>query len=343
MRRVIRNSALLALLLLFVLPAAASITVVDLAKPQSIAGQWKFKLGDDIAWAAPGLNDDDWESTAVPGRSPAGHMGYSGMLWYRVTLRLDTSQPSVEKTLGALGVTLGAVMSAYEFYAGGEKLGSVGQLPPEPESRNDQHKTWAIPASAIGPDGSLTLALRVWRNPDVVQDWETGPYGGDFLIGNIGDLRELALRKALLPNVVLAALYLVLGLYHLLIARRNPALKEFFWFGLFSIVLASYTFETSQAKFLLDVPFFWQKKFEFLMLYLAPIVFGKTLLAVTHTRANRVVQGFHLVFGVFFLLALVAPTLWLFSVTLAPFQYLVPVWALTMAGVMAWRAYRRSR
>ena len=97
--------------------------------------------------------------------------------------------------------------------------------------------------------------MRVWRNPAAPDSWQTGPYYGDFLLGNVGELRERMLRKALLPNLVLAVLYFVFGLYHLLIARRNPALKEFLWFGLLSIALAGYTFETSQAKFFIDIPY----------------------------------------------------------------------------------------
>ncbi|MGB5580809.1 MAG: ATP-binding protein [Woeseia sp.] len=334
---------MLFLLLLCALPAAASIAVVDLAQPQSIAGQWQFKLGDDPAWAQPELDDSNWQNTPVPAHSPVDQAGYSGLLWYRITLQLDLTQPSVDETLGALAVSVGEVMSAYELYAGGKKLGVNGRLPPSPEARNDFHKTWEIPASAVGADGQLTLAMRVWRDPSVVARWQTGPYGGDFLIGNVGDLRELAMRKTLLPNVVLGALYLVLGLYHLLIARRNPVLKEFFWFGLLSVALALYTFETSQAKFFIEVPFLWHKKLQFLILYLSPILLGKTLLAVTHTRPNLLIRGLHWLFGLYFLVALVVPGMRILSQTLLSFQLLGLAWALVLAGTMAWRAYHGSR
>ena len=265
------------------------------------------------------------------------------MLWYRLTLDLDLSSPSVREQLGVLALVVGDVMSAYEIYVGGVRLGGVGSMPPSPRAVYDRRATWQIPADTISSEGRLVIALRVWRDPELPPSWDTGPYGGEFLLGNLGELRASMLGKALLPHVVLAALYLVLGLYHLLIARRNPVLKEFFWFGLYSVALAGYTFETSQGKFLVDLPFSWHKEIEFLLLYIIPVLLGKTLLAVTRTRENRFLQVFHLVFLGYFLVVLVVPGDAVLHMTLPSFQYLGAAWALSMALIMGWRAYRGSR
>ncbi len=332
----------LALLLVAGLPAVAAIPVNDLSAPVSIAGNWKFQPGDDLAWAAPDFDDSDWQATPVPANAPVGLGGYSGMLWYRVTMNLDMSSPSVRATTGALAVTIGHVMSAYEIYAGGQKLGGVGGLPPTPESRFDEQRTWSIPASAIGPDGRLVLALRIWRSPQA-GGWETGPFYADFLLGNAGDLRALAMRNALLPNTLLACLYLVLGVYHLLIARRNPVLKEFFWFGLFSIALALYTFETSQAKFMVEAPYLLHKKIQYLVLYIMPVLFGRTLMAITRTPENAVTRTLNGIFALYFLAALLIPGEAVLHATLKSYQYLGMLWALIMASIMTWRAYKGSR
>ena len=316
--------------------------VTDLAQPLSIAGQWQFHIGDDPAWASPGLDDSDWQTTAVPAYAPTGHRDYSGMFWYRHTLQLDLSQPSVQATLGALAIAIGNVTSAYELYAGGVKIGAVGRLPPEPVSVYDRKQVFAIPASAINADGELVIAMRIWRNPDIGKG-ETGLNAGAILLGNVGELRAQWMKQAILPNAVLAAIYLLVGLYHLLIARRNPVLKEFFWFGLFSIGLAVYTFETSQAKFFLDIPYWLHKRVEYLALYLSPLLFGQTLLAVTRTTSNVTIRLFNLIFGVFALIILLIPGEGVMRGTLIPFQYLGAVWALSMASIMAWRAYRGSR
>ncbi|MBU2678174.1 MAG: response regulator [Gammaproteobacteria bacterium] len=323
--------------------AVAAVPIPDLTEPVSVAGDWKFRLGDERSWATPELDDSAWELTAVPAHSPQGQAGFSGMLWYRLALNLDLSEDSVRDNVGALGVRLGKVMSAYELYAGGIKIGHVGRLPPEAISSYDQHAVFSIPRSSIDEDGRLTLALRVWRDPQVSPAWETGPYHAEFLIGNVGKLQNQLVREAFWPNAILAAVYLVLGLYHFLIARRNTGLREFFWFGLFSVVLAGYTFETSQAKFFVDAPYMWHKKLEFLLLYAAPILFGNTLFAVTRTPINRIIKSFYLLFGLFFFSALLSPGDVLLSHTLRWFQYLVALWALIMAGMMARRAHEGSR
>ena len=258
--------AFVCLLLLGVGSAIASLPVADLSQPVSISGQWRFQPGDDPAWAAVDLDDSSWIDTTVPASYPQGLAGYGGMLWYRLTLDLDLSRPSVSENVGALAVNLGNIMSAYELYAGGQRIGGVGRLPPQQQVVYDHHRAFSIPASAVDTDGRLVLALRVWRDPEAPDYFETGPYQGEFLLGNVGDLRERMLRKALLPKFVLAVLYLVVGLYHLLIARRNPVLKEFFWFGLFTVAMAVYTFETSQSRFFVDIPYLWHKKIEFQIL-----------------------------------------------------------------------------
>ena len=344
MKIAVRCAVLFAWLLLAILPAQALVSVDDLSRPLSLAGQWQFRLGDDPAWAAAVLaQDDGWQTTAVPAEYPRDHPGYMGMLWYRLTLQLDLSRPSVRDNLGALAITLGKVASAYELYINGEMVGSVGALPPEPAPVFDRMATWAIPPAAIGTDGKLVLALRIWRDPAMPAVWQSGPHDGDFLLGNVGDLRTKALRQALLPNVVLAVLYLVIGLYHLLIARRNPGLREFFWFGLFCIALAGYTLETSQAKFFIDIPHFWHKKLEYLLLYISPFLFGNALLAVTRAPGNVLIRGLHLIFLVFFLLALLVPGNGLMYQLLPSFQYLGAAWAVCLAAMMGWQAYRGAR
>ena len=337
------GTALLALLLLVAFPSQAAVAVADLSEPVSISGQWHFQLGDDPGWSAVGFDDSRWQLTAVPGSAPEGHAGYGGMLWYRLTLELDLSRPELKRQVGALAVVIGQVQSAYEVYAGGVRLGGVGDLPPAARATYDRIETWAIPPEAVSDKGTLVLALRVWRDPELAASFETGPYGGDFLLGNVGDLRALMLQKALVPSVVLTALYLVLGLYHLLIARRNPSLTQFFWFGLFSMTLAGYTFETSQSKFFLELPFVWHKKLEYLLVYILPLLFSKMLLSATRTSENLVTRGFNLVFIVYFVVALVAPGIALLTKSLSSFQYTGAAWAVFMAGLMAWRAYQGSR
>ncbi|MEP1595889.1 MAG: response regulator, partial [Halieaceae bacterium] len=104
-----------------------------------------------------------------------------------------------------------------------------------------------------------------------------------------------------------------------------------------------YTYETSQAKFFLEIPYWLHKRIEYLALYVSPILFGQTLLAVTRTTSNLTIRFFNLVFASFALLILLIPGEAVMRGTLTPFQYLIAVWGLSMAAIMGWRAYRGSR
>tara|TARA_R110001599_G_scaffold353462_1_gene592920 strand:- start:18381 stop:21359 length:2979 start_codon:yes stop_codon:yes gene_type:complete len=318
----------------------AAIAVAELNQPASIVGLWQFKAGDDPTWAAPGLNDGDWEAVDLLAVTPGTVEGAAGMSWRRLTIQLDLNSASVLRNVGALAVSIGSITSAYELYAGGQKLGGVGALPPDSQSIFDKFQVYPIPVTAIGEDGKLVLALRVWRAPGGA---ENNPNRGPFLLGNIGDLRSSAVYQSMVPNAILGCLYLAIGLYHLLIARRNPSMREFFWFGWFAIALAAYSFETSQIKFALDIPYLLHKKIEYVSLYLAPFLLTETLVRVVGIRLHPAARVFQYLFLVYAVIVAIVPNLQIHYLTLPSFQLLAAAWALGMAVVMGWLGWRGNR
>jgi hypothetical protein len=52
-------------------------------------GLWRFYTGDDPAWSSPGFEDPAW-SLVTLGKSwsEQGHVGYSGLAWYRLQVLL---------------------------------------------------------------------------------------------------------------------------------------------------------------------------------------------------------------------------------------------------------------
>lgn len=64
-------------------------SISDLQKQFSLSGTWRFKAGDNPAWAAPDFDDSLWDSKPIPGRWPAGGYPESGQVgWYRLTVKL---------------------------------------------------------------------------------------------------------------------------------------------------------------------------------------------------------------------------------------------------------------
>src|SRR6516225_10067843 len=49
-----------------------------------VDGTWQFREGDNMAWAAPGLDDSSWQPIQV-GRpwEGQGHRNLTGFAWYR--------------------------------------------------------------------------------------------------------------------------------------------------------------------------------------------------------------------------------------------------------------------
>ncbi|RMH22471.1 MAG: response regulator [Acidobacteria bacterium] len=258
------------LLLLLVATAGGAVPLEldSLEQPVSIAGAWRFHPGDDPAWARPDFDDEDWAEIEVP--VPWGRQGYPdvGMAWYRRTVRLRLSDEALDDL--RLAVSLGAVASSYELYAGGRLLGGAGALPPRPRLAYDQQRILPIPRRALAADGRLVLALRVYRAPEHGAS-AGGPTSGNFLLGPIEVLTEHAIRHRL-PQLILTWLFLAVGLFHLNLYRRRPQQRVYLWFGLFALNNAAFIFLRSQWRFALGDDFALLKEAEYVARFLLPVL-----------------------------------------------------------------------
>jgi hypothetical protein len=148
-------------------PLRAASTLLD--------GPWRFHIGDDPRWAAPGTDDSRWETvdlTAAPGSHDGdvglpdyvggwmahGHPGYHGYAWYRRTVAVPAGSASWD----ILGPTL--VEDGYELYWNGRLLGGSGRLGPEPRLVGTRPLRFALPAGAAGTRG--VLAVRTYMLPE---------------------------------------------------------------------------------------------------------------------------------------------------------------------------------
>ncbi|MEM7585452.1 MAG: ATP-binding protein [Acidobacteriota bacterium] len=264
--------------------------------PVELTGIWKTRSGDDLSWAATALDESGWSEVTIP----TGLLGSDdvGMAWYRRKLRLSSGgrQLTLEQLADLrLGVTLGKVDSAYEIFAGGQRLGGVGALPPNPRMDYDRHGTYAIPVSAIEPDGRLVIALRVWKAPATIGDID-GPHAGPFLLGPIEELARRELRSERL-RVFLAGLFLILGLFHLELFRRRPKLQGYLWFGACALTFGGYSILLTQWKYQLSDNFVLLKEVEYFLLFTQVAVFIQLmwpLLGLEIGRGLRVYQGLNL-------------------------------------------------
>ncbi len=235
-------------------------------RSRSLDGLWRFQPGDDLSWAAPDYDDADWASIQVP--KSWGRQGFAdvyGMAWYRT--RVQVPWPSAEP----LGLALGKIDSAYEVFVGGRRLGGVGRLPPTPSMEYDRHRLYVVPASTREADGSVVIALRVWR-AEGKSAGAAGPVEGRFELGPVDLVTEGALFEESW-QLALVLLFAAVGVFHLALRVLRTGTAAYGWFGLLAIESAIYAFLRSQWKYLLLDDFVLLKKAEHLMIYLVPATF----------------------------------------------------------------------
>ncbi len=119
---------------------------------------WAFHPGDDAAWAEPGYDDSGWARVSSERTLAAqGFGGFHGFGWYRIHVKLPAGGMS-------LAVALPEILSSYEGYADGQKIGGVGRMPPRPKLFAGQPRMYLLP-DAASEVGEVTLAIRFWAAP----------------------------------------------------------------------------------------------------------------------------------------------------------------------------------
>ncbi len=315
------------------------VSAANLAEGLSLRGQWRFQPGDDLSWANPALDDSQWQTLGVPQRWPTGGYPEQGQMgWYRLSLIVD---PELRGTrlLDQLAVRMGKVLSAYELYAGGELIGSVGRLPPLNETDYDRERVLSISESAVDADGRLVLALRVWGGEAALVDsWGAGPISGEFKLGYFRDLL-IGGVIAELPGLIFAAMTLFFGCYHLYLYGRNRNLEAFFWFGLMACNVAVYGVMITQWKYITDLSFLSMKKIEFGAVYLLPAVGMQMIWSLLGLPISRWLRAYQVSFVAASLLVVLIPGHTVHYQTLS-------IWQLWIIPIMAWAPWvllRESR
>jgi signal transduction histidine kinase/CheY-like chemotaxis protein len=262
--------------------------------PHSLDGLWRFQPGDDPSWSAPELDDRAWLQIES-GRS-WGRQGYRDVerAWYRREVEL----PEGYRDGRPLGLFIGPVSSAYELYVDGVALGGAGKLPPDGRLEYDRSRTYALPPAVV-VDGRVVIALRVWRSP------VEGTLFGGFQrampsIGPLIDLLEDS-RRLDLAALVLAWVFMLAGIYHLLLYRHHPTTRDYLWLGLVFVNQGLFTFISSPWRYAVTDDFTVLKEIEYLSRYLMPALFIQflwTFLGRPIGRWLRLYQLSHVVLAV---------------------------------------------
>ncbi|OYT70018.1 MAG: hypothetical protein CFK52_12260 [Chloracidobacterium sp. CP2_5A] len=228
-------------------PAAAPL---DLEQPTWLY-QWKYRSGDDPAWAAPEFNDADWTPIDLtPGpRFAAGPR--LGLGWYRAEVSVANAW--------RLGIRPSHIVSAcaYEAYANGQRIGQYGEIAPRPRFPNGRFQLpIPIPKEALRPDGRLVIAIRALERSEL-PDSSVAFLG--IQIGNLDQLAsktqqqraEAAQRDVFRLGFVFA--FALFALYHLYLhgslslGRSKKGQAEYLWLGVLALGYAANSFSISDT------------------------------------------------------------------------------------------------
>ena len=130
-----------------------------------LTGPWKFKPGDDPAWAASELDDSHWVKMDltpnrrgyVPGWESRGYAGLSGYAWYRLTVDVDGANRRL-----ALEMPQSAD-DAYQVFVNGKMVGQFGKFTPRRVTAYGSIPTMFMLPRDAGK-APIHLAIRMWMD-----------------------------------------------------------------------------------------------------------------------------------------------------------------------------------
>jgi hypothetical protein len=218
---------------------APTLTIDGLGKGTApLDGPWQFHLGDNSAWAQPGIDDatgrNGWEQIKADtswGRQ--GHPSYTGYAWYRRHLSVATA-PGVPSNV-VLDIPF--VDDAYQLYWNGVQVGHWGSFPPH-------LKTIVLPGRSfgLGPVRSGVLAVRVFKAPlasndlDTLGGFEATPFiGSPAAVAAVQATHDYQFLRSHQFNFALASLYALVSVLCLFVWLRDRNQWLLFWMFVFTL------------------------------------------------------------------------------------------------------------
>ena len=160
-----------------------------------LKGDWRFSTGDDLAWAAPELDDSGWKVIrAGTDWENQGYGSYDGYAWYRQKVMIPESLKKDATKNGGFVLYLGRIDDSDVTYWNGAVLGQTGKMPPEYETGYGDKRVYSIPVEKVNWGEENTIAVRVYD----------GGGGGGIVADPIGlsvkGMEELVVIKSIMER-----------------------------------------------------------------------------------------------------------------------------------------------
>jgi phosphoserine phosphatase RsbU/P len=234
-------------------PATFSL-LTDRQPVVSLDGEWRFHPGDDPHWAEPGFDDSAWPLLRSDQPwSTQGYNGLSGFAWYRFTVQVPSQAMP-------LAILLPSMLTDYEIFDDGQRIGGFGKMPPHGSLQFNQTLLYHLPAAPAGT--TVQIAIRVWHHPTFAAYLGGGPRYGGGLVGDaalvahqlelvVGD-RSTRIVDFYTVGILDAIVgFTVFGLY---LSRRSE--REYLWFAIL-LISDALLCALFVAGFLFNFPLGW--------------------------------------------------------------------------------------
>ena len=205
-----------------------------------VDGAWQFHLGDNPAWAQPGVDDatghNGWEELKAD--APWGaqnHPNHTGYAWYRRHIRISPAPGSSPE----VALLVPTVDDLYDVYWNGVRVGGLGSFPP-----NLSFVFGAAPQIYnLGAARDGVLSVRVLKLPFSSVDDGTG--GGFEREPSLGSPKAINMFKESLDyhwlrpqqfRFALTSLYVLTSFLSFAAWLRDRNQKLLFWLGLYTFM-----------------------------------------------------------------------------------------------------------
>jgi serine phosphatase RsbU (regulator of sigma subunit) len=182
--------------------------------------------GDDLAWAKPGFDDSTWETVELNDLGPS----QPGWHWYRLHMTLHENHPD-------LALLIEGGEGTYALYVNG-----VAVAGPEVQGSLHVRRPTERAMALDVPGTDLVLALRT-HVPTIYSNWRLPQFmsasiGTPDAIENQRQSFQNSRMYAALPVIAVNLLLMLAGLGALALKRSQPNQSEYFWLGLYLLLLA---------------------------------------------------------------------------------------------------------
>ena len=202
----------------------------------NLEGQWRFRTGDDPAWADPGFNDSDWQTIDISeSLAEQGIDTYTGYAWYRLKL---SPQQFAQVANGTAGQPFAILVSSYSVgqlaaYVNGYESGHTRGMTDNPTEFESPPFVVQVSPNGSGP---TVIAIRTWAGPStsishgLLHKVELG------VAGDIAERHATSIGhqwdESVIANLAVAFLFFgvtVLGAFLYLAQKHHP---EYLWLAL---------------------------------------------------------------------------------------------------------------